>query len=108
MQITTSVNAPEAMISVDGDVDMATVGALENAIEAALVRTDITHVLVDLAGVTFLDSSGISGLLKGRRHADAHGKTYRIASATGVALRVLEVSGVWDHLAGGPTAGGGS
>jgi anti-anti-sigma factor len=58
----------------------------------------VTAVVVDLAGVQFLDSSGIAVLLKGRRLADERGAAYRVAGAHGMVKRILELSGVWEHL----------
>jgi anti-sigma B factor antagonist len=89
-----------ATVAVRGDVDLATTPDLDAAIDTALAMPDTAGVVVDLSDVGFLDSSGISSLLKGRRHADRRGATYRIAGATGIALRVLEMSGVWEHLTG--------
>jgi anti-anti-sigma factor len=53
---------------------------------------------VDLSKVDFLDSSGVSLLLRGRRQADEHGVAYQVIGAQGIARQVLEMTGVWDHL----------
>jgi anti-anti-sigma factor len=60
----------------------------------------VDAVLVDLAGVQFLDSSGIASLLKGRRLADQRGVSYRAVGADGMIRQVLELGGVWEHLCG--------
>jgi anti-sigma B factor antagonist len=87
-------------IELMGEVDLATVDALQAQIAAALNTHDVTAVVVDLAGVTFLDSTGISALLKGRRSADEHAKGYWIDAAHGMVREVLDISGVWEHLGG--------
>ncbi len=89
-----------ATVTVSGDIDLATAAVVGTAVETALSTPGVTAVVVDLSGVGFLDSSGISELLKGRRSADDVGAAYRITGAHGVALRVLEMSGVWAHLTG--------
>jgi anti-anti-sigma factor len=56
--------------------------------------------LVDLGEVTFLDSSGIGCLVRGRQLADAHGVGYRLGHARDHVRWVLEVAGVWSYLGG--------
>lgn len=87
-----------AVVVAAGEVDLASAEALEQETTAALVRADTTEVVVDLSGVTFLDSSGISALIKERRLADEHGKLMRISGAEGTVRDVLQLTGVWQHL----------
>jgi ABC-type transporter Mla MlaB component len=51
----------------------------------------IDAVIVDLSDVTFLDSSGISALLRGRRLADDTHPGYHVTGARGLVLTVLEL-----------------
>jgi anti-anti-sigma factor len=88
-------------VAVSGEVDLSTVRTVDRAIAEALSADGVTAVQVDLSGVEFLDSSGISALLKGRRGADERGLAYRVVGAHGIAERVLRMSGVWTHLTGG-------
>lgn len=52
-----------------------------------------------------MDSSGIALLLRGRREAQQHGVAYRIRGARGIVREVLELTGVWAHLAEQPASG---
>jgi anti-anti-sigma factor len=88
---------------VAGEVDLTTVGVLQEEIVAGLDADDVPGVVVDLAEVTFLDSSGISVLLKGRRLAEERAKGYRVDAAHGMVRQVLDISGAWNHLAGPDT-----
>jgi anti-sigma B factor antagonist len=87
-----------ARVSVAGDVDLATVGQLDRDIETAVDADQTKSIVVDLAEVGFLDSSGIASLLKGRRLADGRGKSYRVTGARGLVREVLDLTGVWAHL----------
>ncbi len=87
-----------AHVSVAGDVDLGTVGQLDQQIATAVDADETTNIVVDLAEVAFLDSSGIASLLKGRRLADGLGKPYRITGASGLVREVLDLTGVWAHL----------
>jgi anti-sigma B factor antagonist len=89
--------ADTTMISVKGEIDLMRAQQLESQISDTLDAPSKT-VEVDLSGVTFMDSSGISALLKGRRHADLRGKSYRVTGAAGIVREVLELTGVAAHL----------
>lgn len=85
-------------VAVSGEIDLATSPVVTEAITGALASGGVRTVDVDLSDVTFLDSSGISLLLKGRRDADERGVGYRVTGAHGTPLEILEIAGVWQHL----------
>jgi anti-sigma B factor antagonist len=60
-------------------------------------------VNVDLSDLAYLDSSGIGGLVKGRRKADKTGVAYRVTGATGMVRQVLSLTGVLEYLCGEST-----
>jgi anti-sigma B factor antagonist len=84
-------------VAVDGDIDLSTADELEHAI-AAPGAGPTTDVIVDLSAVRFIDSAGINALLKGRRQADAHGRSFRVSGAAGLVRELLEITGVLAHL----------
>lgn len=62
----------QPIISARGEVDLATSGELEQQVIAALAGPG-TRLVVDLAEVTFIDSSGLNALVRGRRVATERG-----------------------------------
>jgi anti-sigma B factor antagonist len=100
LSIATSRQDEVVMLSVAGDVDLATGQQLEREIAEAVDTAGPAGVVVDLGGVGFLDSSGISVLVKGRRQADGRGVPYRVTGASGTIRQVLDITGVWGHLSG--------
>lgn len=86
-------------VAADGEIDVSTVDQLNGEILAA-VHADAPTVVVDLSGVTFIDSAGIGALLRGRRLADEQQKEYRVTGAEGLVRQVLDITGVWVHLSG--------
>lgn len=100
LELATHRNGGELTLSVCGVIDFATVEQLQAALTAAVADSAATTVTVDLAGVTLLDSLGISALLQGRRHADQHRRCYRVVGAGGIVADVLRITGVWIHLVG--------
>lgn len=91
--------ADAVVVAARGEIDLSTIEDLERELTAA-TEGDEPEIVLDLVGVTFLDSAGINVLLRGRRRADERGKRYRVTGAHGLVLQVLELTGVWDHLAG--------
>lgn len=53
---------------VSGEVDMASVGALRTLLRDLMVDGS-SHVLVELSGVSFMDSAGLAALVATRKHA---------------------------------------
>lgn len=91
-----------AVLAISGAMDLDAVDHLDDVIGEAVSAAGTTEVVVDLASVDFLDSSGIAILLKGRRAADAGGVAYRVTGASGMVRQVLDLTGVWAHLSGEP------
>jgi anti-anti-sigma factor len=60
-------------------------------------------VIVDIANVTFCDSTGIGALVRAQAEAAEHGTVMQIANPNPAVRRVLEVTGVLDALANPPT-----
>ncbi|MFI6099410.1 STAS domain-containing protein [Lentzea sp. NPDC051213] len=52
------------------------------------------HVVLDLSGVTFCDSSGVSALVRGHARASAAAGRLRLVAASPQVTRVLELAGL--------------
>ena len=78
------------IVRVAGEIDMLTAQQLEEA----LAGCNGSAVRVDLAGVTFLDSSGIAVLLRAHERAVKRGAELKVANAASNVLRVFEVTNV--------------
>ncbi|WP_067855396.1 STAS domain-containing protein [Nocardia shimofusensis] len=75
--MTTSVALHDAatVLTVDGEVDLATAPALESAIDGALADKP-AHLVIDLTQVSFLASAGMAALVGAHQRA---GETTAIA-----------------------------
>ena len=62
----------DALVVVSGELDMATSPELTSAVES-LASTASKRVVVDLSGVTFLDSTGVSALCLAKAKLDVEG-----------------------------------
>ena len=74
-----------------GDVDFAAHAVLGEQL-TALVGAG-RAIVVDCAGVTFLDSMGLRALFDGLQAAAAHGLGFELANVSQPVLRVMELSG---------------
>ena len=100
MQVSVSRDAGTGVltVAVSGDLDLSSEPAVMGAVDRALAGDGVSSIHVDVSAVEFLDSSGVSLLLRGRRAADKRGLAYRVTGAQGIARQVLELTGVWSHL----------
>lgn len=81
-----------AVVSVLGELDMATCPHVEEAISSA--SSAGSRVIVDLTGCTFLDSSGVRVLVAAQRDATTAGRVVELVAADPNILRVLEITKV--------------
>ena len=87
----------ELVVVVRGEVDMATAPALETELEDAIGKRP-ESLIVDLSGVTFLDSSGCNALVRGKRRADVHAVGLELARVPAACRRVFEIGGLLDYF----------
>jgi anti-sigma B factor antagonist len=78
------------VVHVEGELDLATSGALEEALAALHGR----RVVIDLGGCTFVDSSAVRILVSAARSAEESGRTVSLVVSDPGILRVLEISAV--------------
>jgi anti-sigma B factor antagonist len=79
-------------IAVRGDLDLATIGSLRPALDAALEAGEATTLV--LADCTFLDSSALKVIADTNRRAGETGIVFKVARPSPQAARVLEISGL--------------
>lgn len=95
----THQTAGRTVIALDGECDLQGRDELTAVLLAAVRRSEV--VVADLAGVTFIDSSGVHALITAHHTARAAGRRFGIRNATGPAATVLDVTGVGELLAAG-------
>jgi anti-sigma B factor antagonist len=98
LSLTSNRDGNTVTIAITGDLDLSTSDDLEQQIVAHAREDGVSTVVVDLAGVAFVDSAGINALLRARRWADDHQRSLRVVGATGLVHEVLQLTGVLAHL----------
>ena len=91
-----------SVLRVEGELDMATAPALEDALAQAGFAE---RLVVDLTTCTFVDSSAVRVLVSSARDSAAAGGTLALVVTDPGILRVIEISGVVDDAPGPPRSG---
>ncbi|HET6507580.1 MAG TPA: STAS domain-containing protein [Baekduia sp.] len=85
-----------------GEIDLVTAPLIADHL-AAIAAGDVGHLVLDLEGVTFMDSNGVALLLGTWRRAAREGWTLTIARTPPVVAEVLTTCGLLDVLPFGAT-----
>ena len=83
----------QAVVSVSGELDVATAMLLHHHLAAQLAQGR-RHLVIDLAGVPFMDSSGLNIVLRTMNETRDIGGSLRLAAPAAPVQRVLELTGV--------------
>jgi len=86
------------VITVRGELDLATAPALEEALLPGL--RDGGSAVLDLRGLEFMDSTGVRVIVAAHLAAEEHGGTLTVVRTPpdGAVARVLEISGLDEVL----------
>jgi anti-anti-sigma factor len=88
-----------AMYFATGELDMATAPLLEKHLLGA-ADEGVTSIVVDLADVTFMDSSGLNMFIRQSRFAEENRIDFRVANPSGTVKSVFVQTGTQGLLAG--------
>lgn len=97
LELTTRVEGDAAVISVRGEVDVASAPALRGAIRQ-VIDDGSTRVVLDLADLEFIDSSGLGvlvGALKNLRERDGALVLRAVPPST---RKILDITGLSDVI----------
>jgi anti-sigma B factor antagonist len=92
MRVETTINDGVAFLVVTGEVDLATADVLREAGVAALTPF-VGTVRIDLAGVTFIDSTGLAALMTINNKAE-HTHTIILENPSRKVRRILALTGL--------------
>lgn len=94
MDITAKHANQTLTVFLKGELDHHTAAKVKDTIDMLLVKTSFKYFVLDMAGVTFMDSSGI-GLIVGRyNRIRSIGGRMRIANPGSSLLKILKMAGI--------------
>lgn len=87
------------MLVLTGELDVVSAPELAQCLNEALAEGH-ARVTLDLSDLQFVDSAGVSVLIKAKQDAESHGRTLVLARATEQVHRVFALVGLADWLTG--------
>ena len=97
LRVETRNGGGDVVLSVRGDVDLATAPELEVALERALEDAG-RRLVVDLRGVSFLDSTGLAVLLRQDQRARAAARHLVVVKGPPQVQKPFEITGMSGRL----------
>ena len=82
-----------AVVTAAGEIDLTNAECLRDSLMTAL-NAGAAAVVVDLTAATFLDSAGVTTLVRASRRARASEAALRVAVTAPAVLRVLDLVGI--------------
>lgn len=86
------------MLELSGELDVVSAPDLEQLLAEVLAQPH-ARVMLDLNGLKFVDSAGVSVLIKAKQTAKSHGRTLVLRRPTEQLERVFALVGLADWLA---------
>jgi anti-sigma B factor antagonist len=94
VDLRTRVSDGHVIVALRGELDVADAAAVVAALAVVAARTP--QIIIDLAGLEFIDSSGVAALARGRKLARQHGGDLLLAAPGHEVLRVLALTRLID------------
>jgi anti-sigma B factor antagonist len=98
LSITRSNDNGGVVLALFGELDVISAPDLAEELDA-LAADACPLVLLELSGLSFVDSAGVSVLVKARHEAEAHGRRLILRRASEQVHQVFSVLGLADWLA---------
>jgi anti-anti-sigma factor len=92
LKIRVSQEGNDRVVSLEGEIQLETVSPLIKTLQQATDTGD--SVVVDMSGVSYLDSQGVRALRIAYQQASSSGGMLRIRGCQGMADRVLRMVGI--------------
>jgi anti-sigma B factor antagonist len=91
------------IVELPAEIDVNNAGRVRALLMSLVEESAARVVVVDMAGTTFCDSSGVTTLATAHRKAAAQGAEVKVVAVTGPVLRIFELTGLDQVLSVFPT-----
>jgi anti-anti-sigma factor len=85
-------------VTVHGDIDMTTSDYFQQTLMGLVAEPAVTSLVLDAADLSFIDSNGVTVLVKANRAAGERGIPFRVANIQYPIRELLEMLGVYELL----------
>ena len=97
LQIEVRHDGTRVVLTLAGELDMASAERLQQAIDDEGLRAE-TSVVLNLKGLQFIDSTGLRVMLRALKRCRARGQDFAITPGSPQVQRLLSITGVAMHL----------
>jgi anti-sigma B factor antagonist len=85
-------------VTATGEIDSSSAPQFRRILDGLLDEPGLSEIVVDLGGVTFLDSAGLCVLAATHRRSKGRGIRLRVLASSRAVIRPLQITGLWDLL----------
>jgi anti-sigma B factor antagonist len=96
-EIHTESQAPDARLTVVGELDLATAPRLQEAVQSHLAQ-GASSIVIDLGRLTFVDSSGLRLFIVLSDRANVEGWSLGLTRPPAESLSVFQITGAEENL----------
>ena len=94
MKLITCIKQGVLIVRAEGELDMHVVDEFRRSIDEAFEKSGVKSIILDLKGVTFIDSSGLGAILGRYKKVNHSGGKLLAANAHPQVKRIFEMSGL--------------
>ena len=95
LQISVDQAGKDAIVKLSGRIDVDSSPDLRDRLRTLLSEEALPQtIIVDLAGLSYIETSGVATLIEALRIARHHHINFRLQGLSGATLRLFEVTGV--------------
>jgi len=92
-----TTDAHSAAVRLEGELDLETAQEFDRQL-AAIDAARLTRLVVDLRGVTFMDSRGLSSIVRAHQSAEANGYSLVLRRGSNQVRRLFALTGIDERL----------
>jgi anti-anti-sigma factor len=97
LEIERATEGETLVLTLRGELDLASVTTLERELRDA-GDNGFRHIVIDLSGLEFMDSSGLHCLLRAKTNADANHGRFSLRPGGEQVQRLFELTRLVDHF----------
>ena len=93
LEIRRDSSPPTVVLTVTGELDLASIDALDSEVDAA-IAADCRHLVFDLGGLTFCDSTGLGLFVRAHKRLTGRGARFSLAAVQPAVDKVIKLTGL--------------
>ena len=97
LNVATRTEGYAAVVVAQGEIDLSTIPLLTQKLDDLIAEGQV-DLIIDMAGVDFIDSTGLGVLVRTHHHAKEHGQEFALVKGAGQVERLLGLTGLSEQL----------